>query len=62
MPISGDVTRRCSQSDLRARRGTAFVIAPEQHHTSPLLGELARRLKPDTGPCPRVRNAAVYDE
>jgi len=28
---------------------TAFVIAPEQHHTSTLLGELARRLKPDTG-------------
>jgi hypothetical protein len=26
-----------------------LVIAPEQHHTSTLLGELARRLKPDTG-------------
>ena len=45
----GDVTRRRSQSDLLARRGAAFVIVPEQHHTSTLLGELARRLKPDTG-------------
>jgi hypothetical protein len=38
------------------------VIAPEQHHTSTLLGELARRLKPDTGRAPENRNAAVGDE
>jgi hypothetical protein len=52
-PNKTHVTRWRSQSDLLARRGTAFVIVPEQHHTSTLLGELARRLKPDTGRAPR---------
>jgi hypothetical protein len=60
--ISGDVTRRRSQSDLLARRGAAFEIAPEQHHTSTLLGELARRLKPDAGRARENRNSAVGDD
>jgi hypothetical protein len=38
------------------------MIAPDEYHTSPLLGELARRLKPDTGRAPENRNAAVGDE
>jgi hypothetical protein len=44
------------------QNGAAFVITPEQHHASTLLGELARRLKPDTGRAPENRNAAVGDE
>jgi hypothetical protein len=43
------------------QNGAAFVIAPEQVHASTLLGELARRLKPDTGRAPEYRNAAVGD-
>jgi hypothetical protein len=61
-PDKTHVAQRRSQSDLLACRGTAFVIAPEQHHTSTLLGELARRLKPDTGRAPENRNSAVGDD
>jgi len=61
-PDKTHVTQRRSQSDFLACRGTAFVIAPEQHRTSTLLGELARRLKPDTGRAPENRNSAVGED
>jgi hypothetical protein len=54
--------RRSAVVSREQQNGAAFVIAPEQHHTSTLLGELARRLKPDTGRAPENRNAAVGDE
>ena len=39
---------------VRVRRGAAFVIAAEEHHTRTLLGELTCRFKPDSGPAPRT--------